>query len=148
MTDWTQTTLTTWGRSRFARSDVSAPGDEASLRDAVLRAHPRGVISYGGGRCYGDASLDDGGQTVLTRNLNRILSFDPSTCEVVCKSGVKLSGVAGAVSAGGFLFSRFGGDGQRYGWWRVCQRYPLEEPPCGGQLRAPCVVDRSDAGER
>ena len=104
MTDWTQTTLTTWGRSRFARSDVSAPGDEASLRDAVLRAHPRGVISYGGGRCYGDASLDDGGQTVLTRNLNRILSFDPSTCEVVCESGVDFQALLERFLPEGFCF--------------------------------------------
>lgn len=88
MTDWTETTLTTWGRSRYARSAAFAPRDEAGLRDAVRATHPRGIISYGGGRCYGDASLDDGGQTILTENLNRILSFDPETGEVVCEAGV------------------------------------------------------------
>ena len=58
---WTDTTLTTWGRSRFARASTIAPGDEKSLRDAVTANHARGVITYGGGRCYGDAALDDGG---------------------------------------------------------------------------------------
>lgn len=88
MTDWTETTLTTWGRSRYARSATLAPHDEAGLRDAIRAAHPRGVISYGGGRCYGDASLGDGGQTILTQNLDRVLSFDPATGDVVCEAGV------------------------------------------------------------
>lgn len=104
MTDWTQTTLTTWGRARFARSAASAPCDEDSLRDAVLSPHSGGVISYGGGRCYGDASLGDGGQTILTRNLNRILSFDPATCEVVCESGVDFNALLERFLPEGYCF--------------------------------------------
>jgi len=104
MTDWTQATLTTWGRSRFARSATVAPGDEAGLRDAVRATHARGVIAYGGGRCYGDAALDDGGQTILTRNLNRILSFDRETCEVVCESGVDFTALLERFLPEGYCF--------------------------------------------
>lgn len=104
MTAWTQTTLTTWGRSRFARAATVAPTDEAGLRDAVRASHARGVITYGGGRCYGDAALDDGGQTILTRNLDRILSFDPATCEVVCESGVNFTALLERFLPEGYCF--------------------------------------------
>lgn len=104
MTDWTQNTLTTWGRSRFAHSATASPGDEAALRDAVRASHRRGVIAYGGGRCYGDAALDDGGQTILTRNLNRILSFDPASREVVCESGVDFNALLERFVPEGYCF--------------------------------------------
>ncbi len=104
MTAWTEQTLTTWGRSRFARAATCAPADEVSLRAAVADTSARGVISYGGGRCYGDASLDDAGQVILTRNLNRILSFDPVTREVVCEAGVDFSALIDRFAPEGFCF--------------------------------------------
>jgi decaprenylphospho-beta-D-ribofuranose 2-oxidase len=104
MTDWTQATLTTWGRSRFARAATVAPEDETGLRDAVRATHARGVIAYGGGRCYGDSALDDGGQTILTRKLNRTLSFDPATCEIVCESGVNFTALLERFLPEGYCF--------------------------------------------
>lgn len=101
---WTDTTLTTWGRSRFARTATTAPADEASLREAVRAGHARGVITYGGGRCYGDAALDDGGQTILTSALNRIQSFDPRTREVVCEAGVDFTALLDRFLSEGFCF--------------------------------------------
>ena len=67
-------------------------------------AHARGVITYGGGRCYGDAALDNGGQTILTRNLNRILSFDPVTGQVVCEAGVDFADLLERFLPEGFCF--------------------------------------------
>ncbi len=104
MTVWTEQTLTTWGRSRFARAATVAPDSEEDLRAAVRDRDGRGVISYGGGRCYGDAALDDGGQTILTRNLNRILSFDPATREVVCEAGVDFTALLDRFLPEGFCF--------------------------------------------
>lgn len=101
---WTDTTLTTWGRSRFARAATIAPSDEVALRDAVRDSHARGVITYGGGRCYGDAALDDGGQTILTSALNRIVSFDTDTGDVVCEAGVNFAALLDHVLPEGFCF--------------------------------------------
>lgn len=67
-------------------------------------AHAKGVITYGGGRCYGDAALDDGGQTILTRNLNRILSFDSVTGQVVCDAGVDFADLLERFLPEGFCF--------------------------------------------
>lgn len=104
MTTWTETTLTTWGRSRYARSAATSPRDEDGLRAAIQSRHTRGVITYGGGRCYGDAALDDGGQTILTGSLDRILSFDPATREVVCESGVDFDALLDRFAPEGFCF--------------------------------------------
>ena len=104
MSTWTETTLTTWGRSRFARSSTTAPADEAGLREAIRESHARGVITYGGGRCYGDASLDDGGQTILTSALNRIVSFDAETGNIVCESGVDFASLLSRVLRDGYCF--------------------------------------------
>lgn len=81
-----------------------APPDEEALRSAVLDTHRRGVITYGGGRCYGDAALDDRGQTILTEALNQIVSFDRGTGEIVCESGVTFSMLLDAVLPAGFCF--------------------------------------------
>ena len=101
---WTDTTLTTWGRSRYARSATVAPRDEAGLRSAIRDTHARGVITYGGGRCYGDAALDDRGQTLLTNALDRIEAFDTGTGEIVCEAGVTFSKLLDAVLPAGFCF--------------------------------------------
>ena len=101
---WTDTTLTTWGRSRYARSATVAPRDEAGLRSAIRDTHARGVITYGGGRCYGDAALDDRGQTILTNALDRIEAFDTGTGEIICEAGVTFSKLLDAVLPAGFCF--------------------------------------------
>ena len=88
MVGWENAVLTTWGRSRHARVAAATPGDDAGVAEALRVAHPRGIIAYGGGRCYGDAALDDGGQALMTRALDRVLSFDPASGEIVCGSGV------------------------------------------------------------
>jgi len=82
---WRAQRLTTWGRSRFADVAAGCPDNcDAAVQaigDADAPMGPRGVIAYGAGRCYGDAALNDHGQTILTGALNRIVSFDPGTRE-------------------------------------------------------------------
>ncbi len=104
MTVWSEQTLTTWGRARFARAATCAPSDEMSLRAAISDRGARGVIAYGGGRCYGDASLDDAGQIILTRNLDRILSFDAASREVVCEAGVDFAALLERFAPEGYCF--------------------------------------------
>lgn len=101
---WENTVLTTWGRSRFAHVAAALPHDDSGVAEAVRSAHPRGIIAYGGGRCYGDAALDDGGQAVLTRALDRVLSFDPGSGEIVCQAGVTFAQLARTYIPLGFCF--------------------------------------------
>ena len=95
---WRAQRLTTWGRSRFADVAAVSPDNcyEAAQAsgDADAPKAERGVIAYGAGRCYGDAALNDHGQTILTGALNRIVSFDPGTHEAVLEAGVTFAQLA------------------------------------------------------
>lgn len=85
---WDDAVLTTWGRSRFAHVAAAAPRDEAGVAEALREAGEGGIIAYGSGRCYGDEALDDGGRALMTRALDRVLSFDAASGEIVCEAGV------------------------------------------------------------
>jgi len=85
-------TLSGWGRHPVARSRVARPEKRRAL--AALVAHPPGgaLLARGRGRSYGDAALldGDGGATVLTERLNRMLAFDDATGRLRCEAGVTL----------------------------------------------------------
>jgi FAD/FMN-containing dehydrogenase len=78
-----------WGRFPRVRAELIAPksADECA---AVIR---RGgtIIARGLGRSYGDSSL--GARVLDTRQLNHLLSFDPTTGILVCEAGVSLDDI-------------------------------------------------------
>ena len=96
------TQLPSWGRYPAARQDaiplywrdqLPFPSDPATT---VL---PRGL-----GRSYGDVCLNDGGALLLTRGLDRLISFDPSTGILRAEAGVSLAEILDfAVPRGWFL---------------------------------------------
>ena len=88
---WSSATLTTWGRARHARTQtLSAPEDDAALARAVS-ATREPLIVYGSGRCYGDASLNGGRRTILSRARHRIVEIDRAACLLVAEAGVTFS---------------------------------------------------------
>ncbi|MCW4116808.1 FAD-binding oxidoreductase [Aurantimonas sp. MSK8Z-1] len=79
--------LTGWGRTTIAHTRAAAPASDMEAA-ALLGGAAGPMIAFGGGRSYGDAALNDGGDTLLTGALNRILSFDEASGEIVCEPGV------------------------------------------------------------
>lgn len=51
------------------------------------------VIARGQGCCYGDASLNENGQVILTEHLNRLLEFDPNHGILTVEAGIKLQDI-------------------------------------------------------
>jgi len=51
----------------------------------------RTLIARGAGRSYGDACLNEDGDTVMTERLNRMLAFDPEAGTVRCEAGVLIA---------------------------------------------------------
>jgi decaprenylphospho-beta-D-ribofuranose 2-oxidase len=100
---WTPASLTTWGRVQAAQVAVSRPDDLDGLVAAVAARHDRGLIVYGGGRSYGDAPLNDGGQTIVTDRLNRVVSFDQASGTIVCEAGVTFYDLLRTFLPRGFL---------------------------------------------
>ena len=77
-----------WGRALAATVRAWRPERVPGVSEALRAGRDDGVIAYAGGRSYGDAPLNGGGDVILTGRLDRILSADWTTGHVVCEPGV------------------------------------------------------------
>ncbi|HEX2113299.1 MAG TPA: FAD-binding oxidoreductase [Alphaproteobacteria bacterium] len=101
--NWKQMELTGWGRSSVARTRACRPERESELGEAVAEAGSETLIAHGAGRSYGDAALNDGGRTLLTTRLNRMLSFDAGSGELVAEPGVPFRDLVDTFAPRGFM---------------------------------------------
>jgi FAD/FMN-containing dehydrogenase len=79
--------ISDWGNYPVIEAEVSGFDTADQLRKKLEKPGP--FISYGNGRSYGDASLQN--DILLTRRFNKFLSFDESTGVLCCQAGVLLS---------------------------------------------------------
>jgi FAD/FMN-containing dehydrogenase len=63
----------------------------------------RSVLPHGNGRSYGDSCLNMGAGLLLTRSLDRFISFDRETGIVCCEAGVLLSDILELVMPRGWF---------------------------------------------
>ncbi len=77
-----------WGRALTAQVRAWRPERIEALQQAFRAERADGVIAYAGGRSYGDAPLNDGGDIIMTARLDRIISADWQNGVVVCEPGV------------------------------------------------------------
>ncbi|HSE78645.1 MAG TPA: FAD-binding oxidoreductase [Alphaproteobacteria bacterium] len=101
--NWKEATLAGWGRSSTARTRLGRPERLAELDAAPRTADRNGLIARGAGRSYGDAALNDGGRTLLTTRLNRMVSFESMTGELVCEPGVTFGDLIETFAPRGFM---------------------------------------------
>ncbi len=79
------------GFGRVTRAPVLActPQSREALVETLRHTRDNhGLICHAGGRSYGDMALNSGGRVILTAGLNRVLSFDAESGEIVCEPGV------------------------------------------------------------
>lgn len=86
--DWTSQLLGSWGRTALVPVRAAWARNSDQIADLVTADLENGVIAYGAGRSYGDAPLNSAGHILFTRQLNRVLEFDPVTGNIVCEPGV------------------------------------------------------------
>lgn len=82
--------LSGWGRALTAEVRAWRPERAPGLEEAFRVERDDGVIVYAGGRSYGDAPLNNGGDVIMTERLDRIVSADWESGEVVCEPGVAI----------------------------------------------------------
>jgi len=82
--------LSGWGRALSAQVRAWRPERAPGLQEALRAEREDGVIVYAGGRSYGDAPLNGGGDVIMTGRLDRIISADWQAGEVVCEPGVTI----------------------------------------------------------
>lgn len=99
---WSKLCLESWGRLSNGETLIASPASEDEAR-ALLTEPTASRITFGAGRSYGDQALNRCGATITTRNLNRILSFDVDTGELVCEAGLALHEVTARFLPHGFL---------------------------------------------
>jgi len=94
------TELTGWGRYPRHPSDVLSPSSPPAV-PPLMNSHV-GLVARGNGRAYGDAAIGER-VTLVTRGLDRIRAFDPSTGRVRVEAGIPLSSLLDVVVARGFF---------------------------------------------
>lgn len=82
--------LAGWGRVAPAMVAAHRPERLREVGPIVATAGAKGIIAHGAGRSYGDAALNEGGAALLTTRLDRLVSFDPDTGELVAEAGVTI----------------------------------------------------------
>lgn len=83
--------MLTTGWGRYLKIDATSrtfDGDD-QLRRLIETLPPGSMIARGLGRSYGDSSLAE--NLLSSKRLNRFISFDDGTGDLVCESGVSLS---------------------------------------------------------
>lgn len=100
---WSRYCSESWGRLSGGMTPAVTPESEHEARQIFLSEPGRTLIPFGAGRSYGDQALNSSGGTILTRSLNRILSFNAETGEIVCEAGVTLHEVLEKFLPQGFL---------------------------------------------
>ena len=101
---WKQLDLAGWGRVATVPMPAARPERQAEL-DGTLSA-PGALIARGAGRSYGDSAVLTGGSAVLNARLDRIVSFNAATGEVVTEAGVTFADLASVFLPRGFLSSQ------------------------------------------
>jgi FAD/FMN-containing dehydrogenase len=79
-------TGSSWGRWPRCKQQLITL---ANRFDQLPESSP--MLPFGNGRSYGDVCLNDGGTLLLTRGLDRFISWDPSSGVLECEAGVLLS---------------------------------------------------------
>ncbi len=85
--------LSGWGRYPVLEARMHRPRSVEALRQLVV-SEPS-LIARGNGRAYGDSAINTSA-TVETRHINRMISFDPASGQLIAEAGVLLGDIIAA----------------------------------------------------
>ena len=100
---WKTAAFTGWGRLPYGTGEATRPERFSQLRAAVTGSGPGTLIARGLGRSYGDCAVNEGGRLVMTERLDRIVSFDDTTGDVVVEAGISLRSLLDIFLPRGFM---------------------------------------------
>ena len=83
--------LSGWGRFPVEQCKVYRPESPRQLTAILESGAQSSFISYGLGRSYGDAPLNNQGAVIRHTRLNRFLAFDAQAGVLECEAGVSLA---------------------------------------------------------
>lgn len=71
------------------------------LQETFSKTLPKSLISYGMGRCYGDANLSN--RVLNTQSWNKVKEFNEETGVITCQSGVSLNSILELIVPKGYF---------------------------------------------
>ena len=80
--------LSGWSNTNFVKCKISYPKNIRELKSSIKQ----NVIARGLGRSYGDSSLQPEG-TIITKNLNKILSFNKKNGLINVQAGISIDNI-------------------------------------------------------
>lgn len=80
-----------WGNFPWVKSNIFSIQNASEIKDIICKEEQN--ISRGLGRSYGDQSVNENRNVILTQRLNHFLAFDGSTGLLVCEAGVSLADI-------------------------------------------------------
>lgn len=99
---WIETGLQGWGRHRTAYS-LAAHSDSINQLTSIVTGEGPGFLARGAGRSYGDASLNAGHLSLMMGRMDRAISFDDTTGDLVCQPGMTLADILRAFVPRGWM---------------------------------------------
>lgn len=82
--------VSSWGRLSSDSHDAHFINNRLDFKlEGGIKSH----LAYGMGRSYGDVCLNPEGQLLVTKEMDRFISFDESSGVLVCESGVLIKDV-------------------------------------------------------
>jgi decaprenylphospho-beta-D-ribofuranose 2-oxidase len=85
-----RTSISGWGNYPIHDCDIYRPDDAQEITEMITSAIHDHYISFGMGRSYGDASLNESNGIILNTRLNHFIAFDDVAGVLTCESGVSL----------------------------------------------------------
>lgn len=95
--------LTGWALTAPSGATVARPYNPAEVPALVDGPEPRGVISRGLGRSYGDAAQNAGGLVIDMTVLDRIVDFDRTVGTIRVEAGISLDAIMRATIPHGYF---------------------------------------------
>ncbi|MBP5188743.1 MAG: FAD-binding oxidoreductase, partial [Fibrobacterales bacterium] len=81
-------TVCSWGK--YPKVEAAAVQHLAWRHEKIDFDPATSFLAHGMGRSYGDSCLNEGGTLLMTRGLDRFVSFDPETGDLRVEAGVTL----------------------------------------------------------
>jgi decaprenylphospho-beta-D-ribofuranose 2-oxidase len=85
--------VTGWGRNPSSAAHVVRPTDAGELALAAKAAGPRGAVTRGLGRAYGDSAMNAGGLVVSSTGVSGVLELDHARGTARVLAGTSLDGL-------------------------------------------------------
>lgn len=92
-----------WGYIPDAVQRAESPGWRSDLSGRLQSSSNTSVLPFGNGRSYGDSCLSSMGVLIHSQQLDRFISFNADTGELVAESGVSLSSILSLVVPKGWF---------------------------------------------